>query len=190
MSLAKHWLSLIVSFLPLLCSGQTPASAHPQPNQISLSQPAQLVQSGVRSTANGDRIPLWSVMIGDTSEAEHRGHQFQWLGPYGLDATLWTRDSQLEESWIRSTFRRPRNLDEALDWHDNADAFTSRQTGNASLLPAVFAAMPKQLLARVEFVIAYSDGTAKAYLYAGTLQAEGGDMVREINKASGDLVIR
>ena len=110
-------------------------------------------------------------MLGDTSHAEQVARRYGSLGPYGLNATLWTR-AEDGSAWMMTTYRRPLNIDEAVDLHNNAEAFTSRQRGDSSLLPAVFAKLDANLTNYVDFIIQYDDGSTKAYLYPGTSRSD------------------
>lgn len=143
---------------------------------------AQLVQIGVRSYSDGSHIPIWALMLGDTSHAEQVARRYGSLGPYGLNATLWTR-AENGPAWMMTTYRRPLTIDEAVDLHNNAEAFTSRQRGDSSLLPAVFAKLDANLTNSVDFIIQYDDGSTKAYLYPGTSRSDAEQAAASI----GDL---
>jgi hypothetical protein len=55
-----------------------------------------------------------------------------------------------------------------MDWYRNRKAFTSRQQGDSSLLPAAFAGLGADVIKYLDFIIQYEDGSIKAYLSAGT----------------------
>jgi hypothetical protein len=139
----------------------------------------ELVQSGVRSQSDGPRIPLWAIMVGDTGNAEQIAHQYRWLGPCGLNATVWTRNEETA-TWVRTSYRRPQNVDEAIAWRANPDRFTSRKQGNISLLPSPFARLGTGLIEKVEFIITYDDDSSKAYLFPGTLKGDAQAIVAAI----------
>jgi hypothetical protein len=125
------------------------------------------MQIGVRSYPDGSQTPIWAVMLGDTAHAEQVARKYSRFGPYGLNATLWTRADD-GSGWVMTAYRRPVNVDEAMDWYENSEPFTSRQQGDSSLLPASFANLGDDMIKNVDFIIRYDDGSAKAYLYPGT----------------------
>lgn len=129
----------------------------------------QLIQIGVRTYPDGSHIPLWAVMLGDTAHAERVAQRYSRFGPYGLNATLWIRaEADSSAGWVMTAYRRPRDVDEAMDWYENREPFTSRRQGDASLLPAAFADLGADVIKNLDFVIQYDDGSVKAYLSAGT----------------------
>jgi hypothetical protein len=142
------------------------------------SQPVRLVQIGVRST-NGVHSPLWAVMMGDTTAAEQYARRFKSLGPYALNATVWTHQ-ETSPDWMRTTFVRPRDIDEAVDLHNDSRAFTFRKSGD--VLPREFKALAPSMMERVDFIIRYEDdGSAKAYLYPYTSRDEADQIVRALS---------
>jgi hypothetical protein len=119
-------------------------------------------------------------MVGDTGNAEEIAHQYRWLGPCGLNATLWTRAAETA-TWIRTSYRRPQNVDEAIAWRGNPESFTTRQQGSVSLLPPPFGRLEADLIEKVEFIITYDDDhSSKAYLVPGTLKADAQAIVAAI----------
>jgi hypothetical protein len=147
------------------------------------SEVVQAVQIGVRIQGES-RIPIWAVMVGDTSSAERIGRLFSRLGPNGLDATVWTRDTTFQ--WSKTTFHRPQNLDEMMSLLDDREAFTSRESGDVSLLPVRFRTLRPELLQDLDFIICYNDGTAKAYILPGVSQAEVDEIVAGIENSAID----
>jgi hypothetical protein len=162
-------LPLFLFLSSLVCVAQVPLTAldrQVQPSAIPQAD-VQLVQIGIRFYPDGSRIPIWAVMLGDTARAERKARMYRRLGPYGLNATLWTQSDKAPR-WVRTTYRRPQNIDEFMAWYEDAAPFTFRQEGDNSLLPWPFAAFAADLIEKLEFIIRYDDGTAKAYLYPGT----------------------
>lgn len=144
------------------------AAAAPQSGQAALPEVSvQLVQIGTRFYSEGSRVPIWAVMMGDTAKAESIAHGYRSLGPYGLNATLWTHTDGVSR-WARTSYRRPRNIEELLAWHDDVALFTLRQEGDDSLLPPPLAGLKAELVDKFDFIIRYDDGSTKAYLYPGT----------------------
>jgi hypothetical protein len=168
-------LSILSRSLPLLllssllCAAQGPYAAAIPANKTHIKPPSkiELMQIGVRSYPDGSHTPIWAVMLGDTSHAEQVARQYGRFGPYGLDATLWTRGEDAA-GWVMTAYRRPRNIDEAMDWYKNAEPFISRQQGDCSLLPTAFGSLGSDNIKNIDFVIQYNDGSMKAYLYPGT----------------------
>jgi hypothetical protein len=160
----------------LLCAGQAPRTAAVLQGEghVLPQRQAQLVQIGVRSYPDGSHLPIWALMLGDTANAEQVASRYRGLGPYSLNATLWTR-AEDGPTWVMTTFRRPVTIDEAVDLHNNREAFTSRRQGDRSLLPPAFARLKADLIDNVDFIIQYDDGSAKAYLYPGTSRSDAED---------------
>jgi hypothetical protein len=123
-------------------------------------------------------------MLGDTTRAEQTARRFTGMGPYSLNATLWTRGND-EATWVRTTYRRPGSIDEALDWVENAERFRSQQEGNGSVLPGPFARLSAERLGDLDFIIQYDDGTAKAYLFPGTSRSAAEKFVALIGGYEG-----
>ncbi len=164
MSAMRYSLSLLLCISSLLCAAQS----EPQRQKIAISEDSvQLVQIGVRCYPDGSQLPIWAVMMGDTGPAERVARGYSGFGPYSLDATLWTRAEDMPH-WVRTTYRRPQNPDEAVNWFKDREPFTSRLEGDSGVLPAQFAILADDLIGKVDFIIRYNDGTAKAYLFAGT----------------------
>ena len=176
MSLLSYLLPLLLFMASLLCAAQAPrAAGAPQGEGHVLPQSqAQLVQIGVRSYPDGSQLPIWALMLGDTANAEQVASRCRGLGPYSLNATLWTREEG-GPAWVMTTYRRPMTIDEAVDLHNHREAFTSRRQGDRSLLPPAFAKLRADLISNVDFIIQYDDGSAKAYLYPGTSRNDAED---------------
>ena len=176
-------LMLFVCVSALFCDAQMPgAAAAPQARHAALSETSvQLVQIGTRFYSDGPRVPIWAVMLGDTAEAERIAHVYRGLGPYGLNATLWTHTDGVS-GWVRTSYRRPRNIGELLAWHDDVGLFTLRQEGDDSLLPAPLASLQAELVGKLDFIIRYDDGSTKVYLYPGTSK---GDAERVVTALTG-----
>lgn len=162
-------LTLFLCVSALFCDAQmSGAAAVPQVRHAALPEVnVQLVQIGTRFYSEGSRVPIWAVMLGDTAKAERIAHGYRGLGPYGLNATLWTHTNGVSR-WARTTYRRPRNIEELLAWHEDVALFTLRQEGNDSLLPTPFASLEAELVDTLDFIIRYDDGSTKVYLYPGT----------------------
>jgi hypothetical protein len=169
-------LSLLIC-VSSLCAGQDLTPQHFRLFTAS----AQLIQIGVRSSPDGEHVPIWAITMGDTAKAERVAHFYHGLGPYGLNATLWTHAEE-GAGWVRTTYRRPRNIDEFIAWHDDARPFTFRAEGDASLLPLPFAGLASDLAGKVDFIIRYDDGSAKAYLYPGTSTADAKRVVAALSE--------
>jgi hypothetical protein len=171
-------LSLCLS--SLLCFAQSAHWAIDQPNPLP-QRDVQLVQTGTRSMhPQGLHIPLWAITAGDTTAAEQIAHQFNSCGPYGLNATLWTRTDHAR-GWVQTSYRRPKDADEAMALRQNPEPFTSRRHGDASILPSPFAELTPDMRDKIEFIIMYDDGTAKSYLYPGVSQQDAEEIVAFIN---------
>jgi hypothetical protein len=141
----------------------------------------QLVQTGTRSSQpQGLHIPLWAIMAGDTTAAEQIAHRFNSCGPYGLNATLWTRADDAH-GWVQTSYRRPKDADEAMELRHDPEPFTSRGHGDESILPTPFAELTPDMRDKVEFIIRYDDGTAKSYLYPGVSRQDAENIVTFIN---------
>jgi len=167
--LVRLSLLLFLSVSSLLRAGQMPpvaATSDVRDAALPVSS-VQLVQIGNRFSSDGSRVPIWAVMLGNTAQAERIAHAYRGLGPYGLNATLWTRTSSTPR-WARTTYLRPRNIDEVIAWHEDARLFTRRQEGDDSLLPSPVAKLEADLIDKFDFIICYDDGSAKLYLYPGT----------------------
>jgi hypothetical protein len=171
MSRLNLMLSLLLC-LSSVCAAQAPriAAGSSSAENVSAAN-AKVLQIGVRSYPDGSHIPIWAIMLGDTANAEHVAHSYVRFGPHGLNATLWTHVDGTSQ-WSMSIYRRPSTLDEALEWYKNAEAFTSHQTGDYSLLPAGFAKLSADVIKSIDFIIRYNDGSIKAYLYPGTSRAD------------------
>ncbi len=157
----------VLSSLP--CAGQSASAAASTAIPFLPDAKAQLIQIGTRTYPDGSHTPLWAVMLGNTAQAEQIAQRYSRFGPYGLNATLWTRaEADTPTGWVRTAYRRPQNVDEAMDWYENSAPFTSRQQGDCSLLPAAFAGLDTDVIKNLDFVIQYDDGSIKAYLSAGT----------------------
>ncbi len=145
-----------------------PSAAAAQVRHAAFSETSvQLVQIGTRFYSDGSRVPIWAVMMGDTAKAERIAHGYRGLGPYGLNATLWTHTDGVSR-WARITYRRPRNIEELLAWHEDVALFTLRHEGDDSLLPPRLASLETELIDKLDFIIRYDDGSTKVYLYPGT----------------------
>ena len=136
----------------------------------------QLVQIGIRCYPNGTRVPIWAVMLGDTTGAERTARRYSGFGPYSLDASVWVRNAD-GPSWVRTTYNRPQTADEAAVWYENAEAFSDREEGGTELLSAPFRKLSGDLIRKVEFIVRYDDESVKAYLVPGTSKEDADWMV-------------
>ncbi len=175
-------LLLLLCLSSLLCTAQAPGDASPRNTALSQDN-VQLVQIGIRSYPDGSRVPIWAVMMGDTAQAERIARGYRNFGPYGLNATLWTRTEGMPQ-WARTTYRRPRNAEETVDWYRNREPFTAREQGDSSLLPAPFGMVAAELIEKVDFIVQYDDGSAKVYLYAGTSTEDAQKIVSAVTATS------
>jgi hypothetical protein len=164
LSAAKLSCVVLLCLSSLLCVGQQAKPAKAPQSSV------RLVQIGMRTYSDGSRTPIWAVMLGDTSDAEKTAYRFRRLGPYALNATLWTH-GDAPAAWIRTTYNRPQNADEAAALLHDSESFTQRDEGDASLLPLPLIGLGAHL-AKVDYIVRYDDGSAKAYLYAGTSQSD------------------
>jgi len=164
--LVRVSLPLLLCLPSLLCAGQMPLAAA-DARDSAFPASVHLVRIGVRFSSDGLRVPIWAVMLGDTARAERIAHAYRALGPHGLNATLWTRAGDAPH-WARTTYRRPKNIDEVIAWRDDVRLFTQRQEGDDSLLPAPVAHLDADLIGKMEFIIRYDDGSTKVYLFPGT----------------------
>ncbi len=185
MSAIRYSLPFLLCISSLVCGAESDA----QRQQVAISQDSvKLVQIGVRHYPDGAHLPIWAVMMGDTTAAEHMARRYSGFGPYSLDATLWTRVEGVSH-WARTTYRRPQNPDEAVDWLNDREPFTSRLEGDSGVLPAQFALLADELISKVDFIIRYTDGSAKAYLVAGTSAEDAEKIVRALSagdRAAGE----
>lgn len=172
----KLWLAVLV-----LCLMGASAAQMRHAERSTQRGGVQLVQIGVRST-NGVHTPLWAVMMGDTTAAEQFARRFKALGPHSLNATVWTHDED-SAGWLRTTFIRPRDIDEAVDLHNDPQAFTLRKTGGVGVLPPQFWGITADLMERIDFIIRYEDdGSAKAYLYPYTSREDAEQLVAVLSE--------
>ena len=167
MSILSFLLPVLLCFSSWLCAAQTSRAAAGPVSERLPQVSVQLVQIGVRAYSDGSHIPIWAVMLGDTTGAERIASRYGRFGPYGLNATLWTRADDAP-AWVMTTYRRPMNIDEAVDWYKNSEAFISREQGDGSLLPTALGNLSADVINHVDFIIQYDDGSTKAYLYPGT----------------------
>lgn len=181
MSAKQVFSALFLSLFAVCGFAQQPAATEAVPSTAGT---VKGVQIGMHFEGNS-RVPLWAVMVGDTTRAESVARFYaSTLGPYALDATLWVRDTPAQ--WSKVTYRRPQNIDELLDFHDDAATFTSRETCTASLLPLRIGDLRPDLLRQIDFIIRYDDGSAKAYLLAGTSRAQLDEIVLAISASASD----
>jgi len=103
-------LPLLLCLSSLICAAQAPrtAAVPPGAGHVLPQRQAQLVQIGVRSYPDGSHLPIWALMLGDTANAEQVARRYGSLGPYSLNATLWTR-AEDSPAWVMTTYRRPLN---------------------------------------------------------------------------------
>jgi hypothetical protein len=117
-------------------------------------------------TDGSPATPLYAIMFKDARKAETLGNDWnRYFGPYALDASLYVRPTDKPEgTWKKATYHRPKNIEEAKRWAENNEAFYEEAYGTSSSLPTPFSSLAPEELAKIDYVVAYLDGTMKIYL--------------------------
>lgn len=121
-----------------------------------------------RVTEGTPATPLYAIMFKDARKAEELAQV--WASNFGsspnsLDAALYVRPTDKPEgTWKKAVYRRPKGIEETEQWVENKEAFYEEAYGESSFLPAPFSALAPEELAKVDYVVAYLDGTMKIYL--------------------------